>query len=99
MEEKGSWGSWLGCGMWAIIDQGLFALVSVLLNLLLASWLAPAEYGAFAVAYSVFLLLGAVHTAAPDGADARLRAGKVRRSPAQAVSGNSSAGTGYWRAY
>jgi O-antigen/teichoic acid export membrane protein len=58
-----NWQRWAGRGVWAVADQGLFAVSSALLNLLLARWLRPAEYGAFAVAYTVFLLIGAVHTA------------------------------------
>src|SRR5712691_9166738 len=54
--------SWFGRGAWAVMDQGLFALANVLLNLLLARWLTPAEYGGFAVAYSLFLFVGALHT-------------------------------------
>lgn len=54
---------WMGQGAWAIADQGLFALANVLLNVLLARWLRPDEYGAFAVAYSCFLFIGAFHTA------------------------------------
>jgi O-antigen/teichoic acid export membrane protein len=54
---------WIGRGAWAIADQGLFALANVLLNVLLARWLTPVEYGAFAVGYSLFLFIGAFHTA------------------------------------
>jgi O-antigen/teichoic acid export membrane protein len=55
--------SWTSKGSLAIADQGLFAGSNFLLNVLLARWLAPADYGAFALAYSVFLLLGVFHTA------------------------------------
>jgi O-antigen/teichoic acid export membrane protein len=55
--------NWIVRGGWAIADQGLFAFANVLLNMALARWLSPAQYGAFAVAYSVFLFLGALHTA------------------------------------
>jgi O-antigen/teichoic acid export membrane protein len=54
---------WIGRGAWAIADQALFALANVLLNVLLARWLTPVEYGAFAVGYSLFLFIGAFHTA------------------------------------
>ena len=37
-------------------------MANVLVNLMLARWLVPAEYGAFAVGYSVFLFIGAFHT-------------------------------------
>lgn len=52
---------WRGTGIWAIIDQGIFAVSNFLLSLLLARWLNPQEYGAFAVAFTIFLLLGNVH--------------------------------------
>lgn len=54
---------WAGKGFWAVTDQGLFAGSNFLLNILLARWLGPAEYGAFAVAFTIFLLLGTFHTA------------------------------------
>jgi O-antigen/teichoic acid export membrane protein len=53
---------WIWRGTWAIADQGLFATANVLLNVMLARWLTAAEYGAFAVGYSVFLFIGAIHT-------------------------------------
>jgi len=54
---------WGKRGGFAILDQGFFAGANFLLNILLARWLEPAEYGAFTLAYSLFLLLGAFHTA------------------------------------
>jgi O-antigen/teichoic acid export membrane protein len=57
------WMPWVGKGSLAVLDQGLFAGSNFLLNVLLARWLTPSEYGAFAVAFSVFLLLGVFHTA------------------------------------
>jgi O-antigen/teichoic acid export membrane protein len=54
---------WLGKGFWAVSDQGLFATSNFLLNVLLARWLNPGDYGAFTMAYSIFLLLGTVHSA------------------------------------
>jgi O-antigen/teichoic acid export membrane protein len=54
---------WGGRGFWALTDQGTFAASNFLLNVLLARWLEPHEYGAFAIAFSVFLLLGTYHTA------------------------------------
>src|SRR5882672_2568874 len=63
MTEKPYSTIWIRRGTWAIADQGLFALANVLFNVLLARWLAPAEYGAFAVAYSAFLFIGAFHAA------------------------------------
>lgn len=54
---------WVLRGFWAITDQALFAGTNFLINVLLARWLEPAAYGAFALSYSVFLLLGTLHTA------------------------------------
>lgn len=54
---------WFRRGTAAIADQGLFAVGNFLLNIMLARWLASADYGAFAVAFSVFLLIGTMHTA------------------------------------
>ena len=54
---------WIARGSWVVADQGFFALANVLLNVLLARWLGTDEYGAFAVAYSCFLFIGAFHTA------------------------------------
>lgn len=54
---------WGTKGAFALIDQALFSGAQFALNILLARWLVPAEYGAFAVAYSVFLLVSAVHIA------------------------------------
>lgn len=55
--------SWVQKGSFAVLDQGLFAGANFLVNILLARWLPPAQYGAFSVAYSVFLLLGTFHMA------------------------------------
>lgn len=55
--------SWAGKGFWAVVDQAFFAGTNFLVNILLARWLEPAAYGAFATAYAVFLLLGTLHTA------------------------------------
>jgi len=55
--------SWTAKGGLAVLDQGLFAGTNFITNLLLARWLDPAQYGAFAVAYSVFLLFGTLYSA------------------------------------
>jgi O-antigen/teichoic acid export membrane protein len=41
----------------------LFATSNFVLNILLARWLTPEEYGAFSTAFAVFLLVGGLHTA------------------------------------
>ncbi|MFN3597889.1 MAG: hypothetical protein ACK41D_11535, partial [Rubricoccaceae bacterium] len=53
--------AWLGRGAWTVLDQGLFAGANFAVNVLLARWLPPEAYGAFTVAFIVFLLLGAIH--------------------------------------
>lgn len=57
------WLPWVGKGSLAILDQGLFAGTNFIVNILLARRLTPADYGAFALAYSVFLLFGTFHSA------------------------------------
>ena len=61
------WMPWVGKGSLAILDQGLFASSNFMLNVLLARWLAPSDYGAFALAYSVFLLLLVLHNSLLTG--------------------------------
>src|SRR5215211_6550801 len=53
---------WLGKGLWAVVDQALFASSNFVLSILLARWLIPSEYGAYTVAYTTFWVLSAVHT-------------------------------------
>jgi len=74
------WVPWVGKGSLAILDQGLFASSNFLLNVLLARWLAPADYGAFALAYSVFLLLGVLHNGLLTGPMLVFGPGKYRES-------------------
>ena len=52
---------WARAGVWSVLDQALFAGGNFVLNVLLARWLAPEAYGAFTVAFVVFLLVGTVH--------------------------------------
>jgi O-antigen/teichoic acid export membrane protein len=49
--------------VWAIADQGLFALANFLTNVLLARWMPEAAYGVYTQVYLVFLLIGTAHTA------------------------------------
>lgn len=48
----------------SLVDQGVHGGTNFLINIILARWLSPHEYGAFAVAYTIFLLIGAIHTSA-----------------------------------
>jgi O-antigen/teichoic acid export membrane protein len=54
---------WTQKGGFAVLDQGLYAGTNFVINIVLARWLEPHQYGAFAIAYSVFLLLATLHTA------------------------------------
>jgi O-antigen/teichoic acid export membrane protein len=54
---------WGPKAFYALSDQGLFASSNFVLNVLLARWLTPEEYGGFALAFSVFLLLAMAHSA------------------------------------
>jgi O-antigen/teichoic acid export membrane protein len=54
---------WLSKGSWAVLDQALYALSQFLVNLLLARWLTPAEFGVYALLYSVLLFVASVHSA------------------------------------
>lgn len=58
-----AWRRRAGRGLWAVLDQGFFALSNLTLGVLLARWLTAREYGAFALAFSVFLLFGTVYSA------------------------------------
>ena len=63
--EQGSRSSkarrWIAKGGLAILDQGLISGSNFLIGILLARWLVPAQYGAFSLAFSVFLLLSYVY--------------------------------------
>jgi O-antigen/teichoic acid export membrane protein len=52
---------WVVKGTLAIMDQGLIAGSNFVIGILLARWLVPAEYGAYAVAFAVFLLLAMLY--------------------------------------
>lgn len=49
--------------LWAVSDQFLFSGSNFLLNIMLARWLSPIEYGIFSVFFAIFLLMGAFHSA------------------------------------
>ena len=43
-------------------DQGIIGIAGFLVTVLLVRWLSPAQYGAYALAFSIFLFLAGVHT-------------------------------------
>jgi O-antigen/teichoic acid export membrane protein len=52
---------WTTRGFWAVVDQALFAVSNLIINILLARWLSPREYGAFVTAYVVLILVSVAH--------------------------------------
>jgi O-antigen/teichoic acid export membrane protein len=58
---SGKFARWATKGGLAILDQGLISGSNFLIGILLARWLMPEAYGAFALAFSVFLLLSYVY--------------------------------------
>lgn len=52
---------WIMKGSIAVMDQGLIAGSNFAIGILLARWLAPEQYGAYAVAFAVFLLFGMLY--------------------------------------
>ena len=48
---------WVAKGGLALIDYGLFSGSNFLLGILLARWLPPEQYGAYALAFSIFILV------------------------------------------
>jgi O-antigen/teichoic acid export membrane protein len=59
--KSGKAGRWIAKGGLAILDQGLISGSNFAISILLARWLVPAQYGAFSLAFSVFLLLSYVY--------------------------------------
>ncbi len=49
--------SWATKGFLAVLDQGLISGSNFAIGVLLARWLTPEDYGGFALAFSIFLLL------------------------------------------
>jgi O-antigen/teichoic acid export membrane protein len=54
---------WLNRGSLAILDQGLISGSNFLVSVLLARWLVPESYGAYAVAFGILVLLTLVYSA------------------------------------
>ena len=52
---------WVSKGGFAILDQGLISGSNFLVSILLARWLVPDQYGAYAVAFGIFVLLSLVY--------------------------------------
>jgi O-antigen/teichoic acid export membrane protein len=52
---------WAHKGGLTIVDQGLISGSNFLVNILLARWLTPEQYGAYAIAFGIFILLSLVY--------------------------------------
>ncbi len=48
---------WIAKGGFTIVDQGLISGSNFLISILLARWLVPEQYGAYAVGFAIFVLL------------------------------------------
>src|ERR1700730_3196379 len=46
---------------WSLVDQGLTALTGFCVTFLLARWLAPETYGAYAIAFAAYLFVSGLH--------------------------------------
>jgi O-antigen/teichoic acid export membrane protein/thymidylate kinase len=55
--------SWVLKGSMAVMDQGLISGSNFLLGIILARYVGAEQYGAYALAFSTFVLLALVHTA------------------------------------
>ena len=55
--------TWAGQASLAILDQGLISGSNFAIGVLLARWLTPAHYGAYALAFSIFLFVSGFHNA------------------------------------
>ena len=54
---------WLRKAGFSVADQGVFSGANFLMQVLIARWLGPAEYGAFAVAFSIYSFFAGFHSA------------------------------------
>jgi O-antigen/teichoic acid export membrane protein len=52
---------WVNKGSFAILDQGLISGSNFVVSILLARWLIAEQYGAYAVAFGIFVLLSVVY--------------------------------------
>jgi O-antigen/teichoic acid export membrane protein/thymidylate kinase len=59
--RSSGWSKWLAKGMFAVLDQGLISGSNFLMGILLARWLAAEQYGAYALAFAMFILISIVY--------------------------------------
>src|SRR5262245_28135951 len=63
MNESARLTRWTAQGALALADQALFSGTGLAIHVLLARWLEPAAYGAFAVGFAIILLMAGPHNA------------------------------------
>ena len=61
--KQNGWFAWLVKSVCAIGEQGMIAGSNFLLNVLVARWLTPEQYGAYAIAFAVYILLISLYQA------------------------------------
>ncbi len=54
---------WISKGGFAVLDQALISGSNFVMSTLLARWVTPVEYGAYSLAFSIFLLLSIIYQA------------------------------------
>lgn len=54
---------WGRKGGWALLDQALFSGTNFLASILLARWMSPGEFGAYAVGFSALLIASGIYNA------------------------------------
>jgi O-antigen/teichoic acid export membrane protein len=54
---RGRWLRWVRLGAFAITDQALISGSNFLVSVLLARWLVPADFGMYAICFSLYLLI------------------------------------------
>jgi O-antigen/teichoic acid export membrane protein len=57
------WSFWITKGSLAVLDQALISGSNFIIGILLARWLVPEQYGAYTLAFSIFLLISFFHQA------------------------------------
>lgn len=55
------WRPWAAKSAWSLVDQGFTALTGFCVTFLLARWMAPDVYGAYAIAFAGYLFVGGLH--------------------------------------
>jgi hypothetical protein len=55
------WRPWAAKSAWSLADQGFTALTGFCVTFLLARWMAPEVYGAYAIAFAGYLFVGGLH--------------------------------------